>query len=615
MARKTESNPQKCFNIAVVGLSGTEKEKGCVGVGKSCLCNRFIRPLADDYSPDHISVLSQTDFSGRIINNEHWLYWGETTKTSEEGFEMAFSVIEQTEFIDDACFQPFKSGKTEPYYKRCAATRLSSAEKLMYICKNQLGIEKEYEQRYLNDGRFCVDGFVCVFDVSEIQGRAIERQVELTALILNSLIKTKKPIVLATTKHDEVCDYYLREAERLVNRKEYKGSILLVETSAHENVNVDLAFITCAQLIDRSKGKSKNVSFIESSRNKRDQLENASDAYLSLIRSQITDYRTLWNSTYKKLSQSQDFQNYCELFGQDSAHLTFKRHIKKLKEDYLCRKMQMYLRVLPEVLTELLPDLDTIGEPTDWNVIKDRLRAHSDFDQYFIDNPDQSWHEVDFEDGSEARIPFDLLDTPEAEQVFVEHRMSLESGERAREMRHQFKQLLQETGYVTPGKPLQEVRVLFMGRECYESLSDHDCIEIYEEHQKEITDFAKINFQELLLEHSSLFYHFASLGPGSVITQDDIGKITEALQDDPRYDIITTPSLNCFLNFNVFFRYKSLERLDQDRTLMLLRHLGFIHGPIREHCPVFPNCMDVLIEKYNASRARRYVLWTETNSQ
>jgi hypothetical protein len=39
---------------------------------------------------------------------------------------------------------------------------------------------------------------------------------------------------------------------------------------------------------------------------------------------------------------------------------------------------------------------------------------------------------------------------------------------------------------------------------------------------------------------------------------------------------------------------------------MLLRHLGFIHGPIREHCPVFPNCMDVLIEKFNALRARRY---------
>ena len=30
------------------------------------------------------------------------------TKTSDEGIEMQFQVIEQTEFIDDASFQPFK---------------------------------------------------------------------------------------------------------------------------------------------------------------------------------------------------------------------------------------------------------------------------------------------------------------------------------------------------------------------------------------------------------------------------------------------------------------------------------------------------------------------------
>ena len=51
-----------------------------------------------------------------------------------------FQVVEQTEFIDDASFQVFRaSGKQESYTRRCANTRLSSAEKLMYICKNQLG--------------------------------------------------------------------------------------------------------------------------------------------------------------------------------------------------------------------------------------------------------------------------------------------------------------------------------------------------------------------------------------------------------------------------------------------------------------------------------------------
>jgi hypothetical protein len=49
------------LSIAVVGLSGGEKEKGSIGVGKSCLCNRFVQPLADDYSVDHISVFSQVN--------------------------------------------------------------------------------------------------------------------------------------------------------------------------------------------------------------------------------------------------------------------------------------------------------------------------------------------------------------------------------------------------------------------------------------------------------------------------------------------------------------------------------------------------------------------------
>ena len=61
------SGPPKLISIAVVGLSGGEKDKGSVGPGKSCLCNRFIQPLADDYSVDHISVFSQSDFRFVIL--------------------------------------------------------------------------------------------------------------------------------------------------------------------------------------------------------------------------------------------------------------------------------------------------------------------------------------------------------------------------------------------------------------------------------------------------------------------------------------------------------------------------------------------------------------------
>lgn len=59
----------KLFNVAVVGLSGTEKDKGQAGAGKSCLCNRFVRPLSDGYEIDHISVLSQVSYAKKILRN------------------------------------------------------------------------------------------------------------------------------------------------------------------------------------------------------------------------------------------------------------------------------------------------------------------------------------------------------------------------------------------------------------------------------------------------------------------------------------------------------------------------------------------------------------------
>lgn len=60
MARRSGETCRQLV-VSVVGVSGGEREKGVTGVGKSCLCNRFIRPQADNYHVDHISVLSQVN--------------------------------------------------------------------------------------------------------------------------------------------------------------------------------------------------------------------------------------------------------------------------------------------------------------------------------------------------------------------------------------------------------------------------------------------------------------------------------------------------------------------------------------------------------------------------
>lgn len=98
--------------------------------------------------------------------------------------------------------------------------------------------------------------------MSVVPNRSIEKQIDIVANILNNLVKTKKPVILVTTKNDDANEQYVKEAEKLIMRKEYKSSIIMVETSAHENINVDLAFMTIAQLVDKSKLRNKVKLFI-----------------------------------------------------------------------------------------------------------------------------------------------------------------------------------------------------------------------------------------------------------------------------------------------------------------------------------------------------------------
>ncbi|KAL9878907.1 rho GTPase-activating protein 190 isoform 2-T9 [Glossina fuscipes fuscipes] len=569
----------KQFNISVIGLSGTEKDRGQVGVGKSCLCNRFIRPMADDYFIDHISVLSQSDFSGRIVNNDHFLYWGDVRKCMDDGTEYTFHVVEQTEFVDDSTFQPFKVGKMEPYLKRCTATKVFSAEKLMYICKNQLGIEKEYEQKIMPEGRLSIDGFVVVFDVSPVPNRSVEKQIDFVHNAIALILKNKKPLVLVTTKNDDCNELYIREAEKICQRKEYKGMVQLVETSAHESINIDLAFLVLAQMIDKVKNRIKIIAYQEAAKSRKELLESRSEAVTRLIRNQITDYHILWSQGSKLLAQFREWTEFLNTFGIDAGQKLFRRHMKKLRDDHLNKKLHQYLDKFAHTLEYLLPDINVLTVATDddiWECAKVYLRNHVEFDQYFFECPQASWQElVDMDENEEeARIPFDILETSESETVFRNFLNSVQQDKKKIGWKQQFKMLLEESGFVTPGKQLSEVRVLFMGRECFEALSEHDCQQIYDIHQEEIIEKSKQNFVELLLEHAQFFLQFKNV---DTITQEDVRQITEVIQDDSRYKI--------------------LDRLDQERRVILFQHLGFMHCPIREHCPFYHNCIDNLLDE------------------
>ena len=76
-----------------------------------------------------------------------------------------------------------------------------------------------YEQKVMPDGKLNIDGFICCFDVSRVQNRPLKDQVEFVNLLLNGAIKTKKPVVLVTTKTDDADDTYRKEVEKIVTER------------------------------------------------------------------------------------------------------------------------------------------------------------------------------------------------------------------------------------------------------------------------------------------------------------------------------------------------------------------------------------------------------------
>ena len=98
-------------------------------------------------------------------------------------------------------------------------------------------------------------------------------------------------------------------------------------------------------------------------------------------------------------------------------------------------------------------------------------------------------------------------------------------------LKRKFKDFLEENKQVKPGKPISETYICFVGKECYNGLNERERDEVYEQHQADLRQRAKLDFQELMWEKSEVF---TELNPSVRLTQDDLKIITNALQNDSR---------------------------------------------------------------------------------
>ncbi|XP_041345380.1 rho GTPase-activating protein 35, partial [Pyrgilauda ruficollis] len=579
MARKQDGRTPT-YNVSVVGLSGTEKEKGQCGVGKSCLCNRFVRPSADDFHLDHTSVLSTSDFGGRVVNNDHFLYWGEVARPLEECVECRIHVVEQTEFIDDQTFQPHRSTALQPYIKRAAATKLASAEKLMYFCTDQLGLEQDFEQKQMPDGKLPVDGFLLCVDVSRGMNRNFDEQLKFVSNLYNQLAKTKKPVVVVLTKCDEGVERYIRDAHAFALGKK---NLQVVETSARSNVNVDLAFSTLVQLVDKSRGKAKIIPYFEALKQQSQQIAAAKDKYEWLVSRIVKSHHEAWPNVSRKMQPAPEYQDYVYLEGTQKAKKLFLQHVQRLKQEHIERRRKVYLALLPQALDALVPDLDEIDHLSRAKAEK-LLEAKPDFLKWFVVLEETPWDATSHVDNVDNdRIPFDLLETPAAEQLYEAHLEKLRNERKRAEMRRAFRENLETSPFVTPGKPWEEARSFIMNEDFYLWLEESVYMDIYGKHQKQLIDKAKEDFQELLLEYSELFYE---LELDAKPSKEKMGVIQEVLGEEQRF--------------------KALQKLQAERDALILKHIHFVYHPTKETCPSCAACVDARVEQLLGSRFIRH---------
>ncbi|NXM95080.1 RHG35 protein, partial [Sylvia borin] len=460
-----------------------------------------------------------------------------------------------------------------------AATKLASAEKLMYFCTDQLGLEQDFEQKQMPDGKLPVDGFLLCVDVSRGMNRNFDEQLKFVSNLYNQLAKTKKPVVVVLTKCDEGVERYIRDAHAFALGKK---NLQVVETSARSNVNVELAFGTLVQLVDRSRGKAKIIPYFEALKQQSQQIAAAKDKYEWLVSRIVKSHHELWPNVSRKMQPAPEFQDYVYLEGTLKAKKLFLQHVQRLKQEHIERRRKAYLALLPQALDALVPDLDEIDRLSRSKAEK-LLEAKPDFAKWFVVLEETPWDAGDrVDDVDSERIPFDLLETPAAEQLYEAHLEKLRNERKRAEMRRAFRENLESSPFVTPGKPWEEARSFIMNEDFYQWLEEPVYMDIYGKHQKQLIDRAKEDFQELLLEYSELFYE---LELDAKPSKEKMGVIQEVLGEEQRF--------------------KALQKLQAERDALVLKHIHFVYHPTKETCPSCSACVDARVEQLLAARFLR----------
>lgn len=361
----------RVYRIAVVGcprgVVAPAKKSAFSGVGKSCFCNRFVKPGA--YVETHESVLSHEKWAeNEAFNADHFLYWGATTRHLPDGTKARFQVVEQTEFYDDVAdgcddLQPHPSDMV--YLGRAASVRIATrshgkvavrlkAEQALARAGGVRSTTQIFPNEDFGGKNGGIFGFICIFDPTLVEEQ-MKQQMVFLAELLQTLSRRKKKLVLVCTKCDEADETQIKVGANLASCA-LRKPIPFFEVSSRDGINVEDVFFS---LIGHPKKISKfprspksprssqrftsgYVTYKEAISLLKTDLHRAKDAYRRLLQKKVTDFSSVWSEVYLLLENEEEFSLLLELAGKEGKDMVKNMFCLRLIEIKLTEAAKLY---------------------------------------------------------------------------------------------------------------------------------------------------------------------------------------------------------------------------------------------------------------------------------
>jgi len=386
--------------------------------------------------------------TGPIVNNTHFIYWGQTTCIADDGSQVCFQIIEQTEFSQDGSFKVFSSAQS--YMKRAFATKNlpSASGKVAYCGPDQFADPTKYPNPDKFPDKFQIDGFVVCADMSlNFTTAPLELQKFFDKLISEALA-SKKPVVIAATKCDKLVAATMEKLQGLLSKS--KRPIPLVETSSVENVNTELVFYMLADLIAKIKFKTKLLSYIDAEKLVKQRKDHLAEELQQLLKEKVTNCQLSQQQAVEAISTESVYQSYISLWGSAGAKSLTRKHLRNIHLVQEEKKKAEFLEHLPYCLDVLVPEIDASANRDD---LLQAVRASNDFSKYFVIFDDgMEWQYSPVLISPDKIIPFQFLESdPEAIQLLKEHLQVAQSQSRHNAAMVKICHALETTPQLKPG--------------------------------------------------------------------------------------------------------------------------------------------------------------------